>query len=385
MATLTFQGQLFDLVENADGSARSLSSENVSLVVTTSADVGFFNYNIVEQDGELPDVVFSGADNITSATVKGIQVLDVDDVDASLGVISINGADTFTLALNRETGVNQFDLALFALDGADLPTINSASAFNQILSSADFSAGSGSQGPNRRIEFSDLSQAAFEAGDVDPVEPTQNGSVDADVINGDDGDNSINAGGGSDSVNGGSGDDTLLGGGGGDTLVGGKGSDELIGGGGKDLLLGNGGKDLLEGGGGKDNLKGGGGSDTLLGGGGKDIVDGQGGRDRIDGGGGKDIVLGGGGADTLTGGRGRDELTGGRGSDRFEFKRGDGRDTVTDYEDGRDKFIIGLGADDFSDLTINQFGSNDHITFANDRIVVEDTDADVLGANDFLF
>ena len=301
------------------------------MVVTTSADVGFFNYNIVGQDGELPDVVFSGADNINSATVKGIQVLDVDDVDASLGVISINGADTFTLALNRETGVNQFDLALFALDGADLLTINSASAFNQILSSADFSAGSGSQGPNRRIEFSDLSQAAFEAGDVDPVEPTQNGSVDADVINGDDGDNSINAGGGSDSVNGGSGDDTLLGGGGGD------------------------------------------------------IVDGKGGRDRIDGGGGKDIVLGGGGADTLTGGRGRDELTGGRGSDRFEFKRGDGRDTVTDYEDGRDKFIIGLGADDFSDLTINQFGSNAHITFANVRIVVEDTDADVLGANDFLF
>ena len=123
----------------------------------------------------------------------------------------------------------------------------------------------------------------------------------------------------------------------------------------------------------------------MLGGGGKDIVDGQGGRDRIDGGGGKDIVLGGGGADTLTGGRGRDELTGGRGSDRFEFKRGDGRDTVTDYEDGRDKFIIGLGADDFSDLTINQFGSNAHITFANVRIVVEDTDADVLGANDFLF
>ena len=388
MATFTFSGQLFDITENPNGSARTLSAQAATLRVTTSADTGFFTYRTIGFDAELPDVEIFNS-NITSATVNGFEVFSADDVDSSIGTITINGAESFTLALNRETDLNRFDLALFSLDGADLPTVSSAGQFNQILGSADFGIGSGPLAANQRIEFNDLEQAGFTAG-----VPVQNGSASADVIVGDADADNIEAGGGSDRVEGGGGNDTISGGGGKDTLNGGAGSDELNGGGGsdvinggggKDVINGNGGKDVINGNGGADVIDGGGGKDVINGGGGKDTIDGQGGRDSVDGGGGKDIVMGGGGNDTLTGGRGVDELTGGRGRDQFEFKQGDGRDTVTDYEDGRDKFVIGVGAEDFADLTIAQFGDDARITFANVRITVEDTDADLLGASDFLF
>lgn len=196
-----------------------------------------------------------------------------------------------------------------------------------------------------------------------------------------------------DQFDGGGGDDTISGGGGGDTLSGGTGKDQIDGGGGKDLLQGNGGKDLLQGKGGKDTLEGGGGRDTLEGGGGKDLLDGGGGKDLLQGGGGKDTLDGGGGKDSMEGGNGRDEIIGGRGSDiltgggggdRFIFDRGNGRDTITDFQQGRDKIVIEGGANDFGDLRIIQVGDDVRIQIANTRVIVEDdlvsnfTDADFI-------
>ena len=123
MATFTFTGQLFDLVENADGSAASLSARSADLVITTSEDIGFFTYRYLQREGALRDIDVTGG-NVTSVTVNGANVFQVDSIDSSLGVITINGQDSLTLALTEEEVIGQVDLAIFALDGADLPAIN---------------------------------------------------------------------------------------------------------------------------------------------------------------------------------------------------------------------------------------------------------------------
>jgi Ca2+-binding RTX toxin-like protein len=125
--------------------------------------------------------------------------------------------------------------------------------------------------------------------------------------------------------------DTMRGLAGDDTLLGGKGADRLDGGTGNDRLDGAGGDDLLLGGGGADTLLGKVGADTLRGGLGNDLLNGGGGADRLEGGGGHDTLIGGTGLDRLDGGKGNDVLTGGKHADTFVFKKGYGRDTITDF------------------------------------------------------
>ena len=67
---------------------------------------------------------------------------------------------------------------------------------------------------------------------------------------------------------------------------------------------------------------------------------GQAGNDDLDGEAGDDRLFGGVGRDTLDGGRGNDVLTGGTGIDIFEFERGDGRDIITDFQNGEDRIDI---------------------------------------------
>ena len=177
----------------------------------------------------------------------------------------------------------------------------------------------------------------------------------------------------------------ISGGGGGDDLSGGRGRDTIMGGGGRDSIEGGGGRDELSGNGGRDLLLGGGGADLILGGGGRDSLFGGGGRDTLDGGGGRDVLNGDGGRDLIIGGRGADVLTGGGGADVFSFTQGSGRDRITDYNDVRDRIMIERGADEFSDLLITQAGDNAMIRFANVRIILEDTDSDLLDAGDFIF
>ena len=78
------------------------------------------------------------------------------------------------------------------------------------------------------------------------------------------------------------------------------------------------GDDVLKGFGGNDKMFGGAGSDTLLGGKG---------RDKLKGGAGNDV---------LDGGKGNDKLIGGAGRDKFVFKKGVGKDTITDFQDDID-------------------------------------------------
>jgi trimeric autotransporter adhesin len=169
--------------------------------------------------------------------------------------------------------------------------------------------------------------------------------------------------GGNDVLNGGGGDDALYGdaytpnngtqwtGGvqfnaatfveGNDTLNGGDGNDHLIGAGGNDTLNGDAGNDNLDGGIGNDNLNGGTGDDVLSGGDGNDTLNGGDGIDSLDGGVGDDSLNGGtgndalygrDGNDSLTGGAGNDYLEGGAGADTYIFSKGDGLDSINNYD-----------------------------------------------------
>lgn len=51
-------------------------------------------------------------------------------------------------------------------------------------------------------------------------------------------------------------------------------------------------------------------------------------------------IIGAGGADTLGGADGNDALFGGTGGDHFLFAKGDGIDTIRDFEDGIDAIYI---------------------------------------------
>ncbi|MFO7854244.1 MAG: hypothetical protein R6V44_03300 [Paracoccaceae bacterium] len=174
------------------------------------------------------------------------------------------------------------------------------------------------------------------------------------------------------------GDNRLKGLAGDDVLLGRKGNDALIGGGGNDKLIGHGGDDLL---------KGGGGDDLLKGGGGEDLLKGQKGDDVLKGGGGNDKLIGGGGKDALQGQKGNDKLIGGGGKDEFVFKRGDGRDVVKDWQDGRDSIVIKKGASGFVELDIYQKGKHAFIDYGRngDLIKLIETDADDLDRGDFAF
>ena len=216
----------------------------------------------------------------------------------------------------------------------------------------------------------------------DPVTP-DGVRITGEIIDGDGDANILQGTPDNDSIDGGAGNDVIDGGRGADLLIGGRGADMLSGKGGKDTLEGNGGRDQLFGGGGKDALNGGGGRDMLQGNGGKDTVEGGGGRDNLDGGGGKDMLNGGGGKDFIEGGRGADMLTGGGGRDTFFFERGSGADAILDWRDGQDR--IEIDGATFAQLNIDQQGLDVLISFANIRVTVENAEADLFTAADFIF
>jgi len=122
--------------------------------------------------------------------------------------------------------------------------------------------------------------------------------------------------------------------------LGGPGSQIINGGDGNDPLFGNQGRDLLNGGGGNDSLFGGQGSDWLIGGPGDDV---------------------------LSGDFGDDVLIGGPGADTFALQKGQGIDSIWDFEVGIDK--IGLrGGLKFEDLSIKPVSFSSQI-FAGDELL----------------
>ncbi len=162
-----------------------------------------------------------------------------------------------------------------------------------------------------------------------------------------------------DYLDGGDGNDRLYGNGGNDVFVGGRGNDELYGNGGNDLLDGGDGDDILYGNGGNDRFFGGNGNDKLFGNGGNDYFDGgdgddlfygNGGNDTVFAGSGKDIIYLGGGRNTIDSGAGDDTIWLNGGNDTIALSRGNGRDTINNFQAGRTKFTLSAGLS-FGDLS----------------------------------
>lgn len=186
-----------------------------------------------------------------------------------------------------------------------------------------------------------------------------NGTLNNDVLIGNDGNDVINGGNRDDIIQGGGGDDVLDGGNGVDMIDGGLGDDTIFGGNGNDTITGGSGFDIIDGGGGNDVIDGGNDADIITGGIGNDRIDGGFGDDSIDAGDGNDTVFGGGGNDLIFGGLGRDIIDGGTGNDLIDggigndvINGGTGNDLITggggfdviDAGDGND--IVMGGADD---------------------------------------
>jgi Ca2+-binding RTX toxin-like protein len=155
-----------------------------------------------------------------------------------------------------------------------------------------------------------------------------------------------------------------------------------------DMIRGRGGNDELDGNRGDDTIDGGSGRDEIDGDAGRDVLFGRAGNDEIDGGSGNDVLYGGTGRDRLDGGSGNDRLSGGAGADIFEFDRGEGRDVVTDFQDGLDR----VNFVDFNFRTARQALSHadqegQDVLFdfgAGGTLRLADVDIHDLGAADFI-
>jgi Ca2+-binding RTX toxin-like protein len=93
--------------------------------------------------------------------------------------------------------------------------------------------------------------------------------------------------------------------------------------------------------------------------------------------------------DTLDGGAGRDVLVGNDGADSFLLRAGDRNDTITDYDDGTDNFL--LESIDFTDLTFIQSGANTVIRYTDpvgmtteNLATLNGINATLLDSSDFL-
>lgn len=116
---------------------------------------------------------------------------------------------------------------------------------------------------------------------------------------------------------------------------------------------------------------------------------GNAGNNIITGNSGNNVISGLDGADMLEGGKGNDNLSGGTGIDTFLFHKGDGKDVITDFENGMDHIsLFDLpGATSFSGLTshISEHGNDVWLTFGADRLILTGMQKADIDATDFLF
>ncbi|MGB0411001.1 MAG: calcium-binding protein [Pikeienuella sp.] len=154
-----------------------------------------------------------------------------------------------------------------------------------------------------------------------------------------------------------------------------------------EVIFGRGGADRIEAGQGDDVIHGGRGFDWINGGHGADSIFGGAGRDILKGKRGNDVLNGGDGRDKLSGGAGNDVLTGGRGADKFIFTNGCGRDTITDFDDGRDlmSFTRHDGVNSFGDLVVTAHEGGTKVSFGVNYVLLEDVNTSEIDASDFIF
>ena len=107
------------------------------------------------------------------------------------------------------------------------------------------------------------------------------------------------------------------------------------------------------------------------------------GNDRLFGGRGDDFLRGSDGDDLLAGDRGNDVLQGNSGADSFLLVEGFGSDTVLDFEDGRDRFLL-AGPLTFADLTFQTQGNSTEIRTGPELLAtVVGVDSTLLTSSDF--
>ncbi|MEG4455075.1 cadherin-like domain-containing protein [Microcoleus sp. N9_A1] len=209
----------------------------------------------------------------------------------------------------------------------------------------------------------------------------------SDNCAGDEGDDSVMGGAGNDTVMGGDGSDNCAGDEGDDSVMGGAGNDTVMGGDGSDNCAGDEGDDSVMGGAGDDSVMGGAGNDTLVTGDGNDMANGGDGNDSVSGGGdGNDTLMGGDGNDTLMGGTGNHTCVGGAGDDVYGMSNSSSGASavITDYEDGKDKFLL-FAELNFSSLTFIQVGGNTEIRVNNFALaLLLNVNATLIDAGDFL-
>ncbi|MBV6626936.1 MAG: hypothetical protein KI793_29020 [Rivularia sp. (in: Bacteria)] len=154
---------------------------------------------------------------------------------------------------------------------------------------------------------------------------------------------------------------------------------------GNDFLTGTPQSDRLNGLNGNDIIIGKNGNDTLNGGNGRDRLFGKDGNDSLLGGNGRDFLIGGIGDDFLDGGKNNDLLFGGKGNDQFVLRKGDGLDTIFDYQDGTDSFLLAESLV-FEDLMIAQNFGRTTISLtqtSEDLATLVNVDASDIGVEDF--
>jgi Ca2+-binding RTX toxin-like protein len=151
------------------------------------------------------------------------------------------------------------------------------------------------------------------------------------------------------------------------TIQGTTGVDTIFGRAGNDNLFGNGGNDIIFGEDGNDKLLGGFGNDYLDGGNGNDIIADVGGKNTIFGGAGNDTIMVGLGASLIDGGAGNDTIYLLFGEDTIVLTRGNGNDTINNYNAGSTRFNL-TGGLTFNDLTIAQDGSSTLIRAGGERL-----------------
>jgi Ca2+-binding RTX toxin-like protein len=170
------------------------------------------------------------------------------------------------------------------------------------------------------------------------------GTNQAELLRGLDGDDNLYSNGGADS---------LFGNAGNDALYGSAATEELDGGSGDDRLFSNGGNDTLIGGTGNDQIFGSAASEFINGGAGNDLIYGNGGSDIIFGGAGDDLIYSGSDNDRIDAGSGNDTLWLNGGQDVVVLRRGDGTDTINNFQLGQTRFGLADGLT-FGSLSFSQ-------------------------------
>lgn len=323
---IVISGQFeFDEEQELHGTLTQIAILQASAVVVTVTDFNDFDAHAIVDGletaldssgagpGELHDLFeLLGANSIETEGSDDDDEVDGDDGDDDLGGGAgdddINGGSG-----DDHLHGDQGDDDLSGDEGDD--SLNGGSGDD----TADYSLEAGTDGVRANL----MKRMATDTwGTHDRFKSIENlsGSVNDDMLTGDNKGNVVEGNEGADGIKGLNGDDTL---------DGGLGDDVLSGGNGKDDISGSDGDDDLSGGNGKDDLDGGLDDDVLKGGNGKDVLD---------------------------GGEGADTLIGGRGRDTFLFSDPvSGPDTIMDFRSHVDRIAIDFNAGAGEDLESDDF------------------------------